>query len=147
MGTVPSSKKERKRFYAFQKANELRLELTRYILVDFGKDELLQLGKPFARLEMETLMKHAMDIQTYITKANNIYIKYLVEYKQRRLYMDEAISSAFALSRELNFIVEMYKGKINVNKYARMNESVSELINILKAWRKSENHFGSELTE
>ncbi len=143
--TVPTSKRERKTFYVFQKASELRLELCRYILFDFGKEELLKVGTQFANMEAEELLTHAKDIQTYITKANAIYISNLVEYEQRRLYMDKAIASAFALSRELNFIVDMYENRINVDKYARMDNTVSEVIALLKAWRKSENHFKNKL--
>lgn len=147
MSTVPTSKKERKKFYVFQKASELRLELTRYILFDFGKEEVRQLGYQFADMESEELIKHAKDIQTYITKANSVYIKYLVEYKERRLYIDQAIASAFALSRELNFLTDILEGHVNVNKYALMNKTVNEIIALLKAWRKSENHYGKELKE
>jgi len=75
--------------------------------------------------------------------ANNIYPTCQEELIERRLYQDKAIGQCYRLVQELQYAIEILP--VDVNKYLRFGDRIQKEIDLIKAWRKSDNKFKKKI--
>ena len=85
------------------------------------------------------------DKNACIEMANSIFITNIAEYEERRLWQDKAIGYYNRAKQELNFISNILKGKINVNKYMDSIKKIKKEIGLISAWRKADNQIKKRL--
>lgn len=75
--------------------------------------------------------------QVYI--ANSIYPVCMEELAQRRVHQGEAIGQCYHLVQELQYAIETLP--VDVNVYLRVSKDIQHEVDLIKAWRKSDNRF------
>lgn len=77
------------------------------------------------------------DIVKYIYIANNIFPTCIEEANERRVYQDKAIGCCYVLLQELHYSIENLPTSLVI--YTKFASDIQEEINLIKAWRKSDN--------
>lgn len=138
--SVIKSQRTESQFRVISLAIEIRKEITKYILYDFAHDGKLNFMNHLLlndeRFEILNDMREAVG---NLEMANSIYVTTTAEYEERRLYQTKAIAYYNRLKQELNYIVDAFPGKINLNKYMSSIKLIDEEIGLIRAWRKSDN--------
>lgn len=91
----------------------------------------------FVKDERTVIIDCLREITKHVFIANSIYPQYYEELVQRRLHQDEALGQCFRLMQELQYAIEVLP--VDVNAYTRFAEMVQDEVNLIKAWRKSDN--------
>ncbi len=126
------------KFAIAEAAKTLRVEIEQYILCDFKKREMIeQYGQSACDEERENISDYCRKIMDFITLANDIFIEEPLEYEVRRTLQDLAIGTCDSLGNELDFIAEMYRSKLNIDKYVRVAGKIKELKKAIRAWRSA----------
>ena len=79
------------------------------------------------------------DLILRYVKIANVYPSGLIEYYTRRDYQNRAIGLCFSLLT--NFQTVMHKLEIPDDKHANTLDDINHMINSLRNWRTSDNHF------
>ena len=140
MSGVPKSKRHyTDRLEVLVTMKNVRKELTKYLLKDYDKmTQNGELPKELLRNLVIAEINYLRDITDHVTIANNIYVTCQKEYEERRLHQDYAIAICRRLANEIEYMMEIAEN-ININKYARSIEHINKTVNMIKAWRKSDN--------
>lgn len=85
------------------------------------------------------------NVTKHIFIANSIYPSAIEELTERRIHQDIAIGECFRMLQELQYTIETLP--VDINKYHIFIENINKEINLLKAWRKSDNKFKRALSE
>lgn len=93
----------------------------------------------FIPLEREAIVNFLREINTNVYDANNLYPTCVSELEERRKHQDIAIGLCYALTQELQYVIESLP--VNINKYTPFAEAIQKEINLIKGWRKSDNKF------
>ena len=122
------------------------------------KNELLKIEKVMNRYETQqglnewfleksrnAIIDSLMMLMKNISLANAVYITNMDEYRERRTYQNRAIGFCGVLAQELQYVIEILP--VDVNKYTRFDKMISEQINLLKGWRKSDNKIKKKLEQ
>lgn len=146
MSNVYKAQRKPSSFEVFDNAIKMRRYITEYVLTDFAIDgKLERMEKYFLNDERKELLNDIRMIVVCLTMANSIFINNKEEYEERRLWQDRAIGYCNRLNQELQYVISTLSSKINVNKYTLIEKDIKHELNLIKAWRKSENHFKTEL--
>lgn len=94
--------------------------------------------------ERQTVKDCLRNITECVYMANSIYPTVSEELIERRLLQDRAIGQCYRLTQELQYAIETLP--VDVNKFTRFAEMIQTEINLLKAWRKSDNKFKRALS-
>ena len=117
-----------------------------YVMRDFACDGKLDKMQEFVlNDERDEILRDCRNISSCITMANCIYVTCISEYEERRKYQDLAIGYCMRIKQELQFIVDAFPRKININKYARSIKLADKEIVLIKAWRKSDKKLKEKL--
>lgn len=144
--SVIKAKRSQSSFEVFTNAAALRKELTQYVMRDFAYDGKLEQMQQFILNDERTEILHdCRNMCSCITMANNIYVTCLEEYEERRKYQDLAIGYCARIKQELQFIVDAFPHKININKYAMSIKLADKEIVLIKAWRKADKKLKEKL--
>lgn len=77
------------------------------------------------------------------TAGNSIYPSEnearIDEYIQRRRHINESIAQCYVLKQEINYVIGTLP--VDINKFKRFDEKISQLIGIYKGVRKADNRF------
>lgn len=138
--SVVLSKRGSSKFEVIDNAMNIRKKLTQYILHDFAiTDEMTESEKWFLNSSREVIVNRVRDLIANITMANNIYVTTQMEYEERRKHQDYALGNCFQLIQELQYVIDVFGGRVNVNKYMDTADAVNSEIALIRGWRKSEN--------
>ena len=99
----------------------------------------------FVEKERDTLLSLLRDICTEFITGNNIYPSNnarIAEYTERRLHMDRAIGSCYALLGELQYVIRTLP--VDINKYKNMAKSIEHEIDLIKGVRQADNRFAKD---
>lgn len=91
----------------------------------------------------ENILRCLRNMIRDITIANSIYPTTLYECDMRRHYQNLAICECEILLQEFHYIVNNIA--VNANKYMSYVGMIDEEVQLLKAWRKSDNKIRSNL--
>lgn len=80
-----------------------------------------------------------------ITQANTIYPTNETEYYDRRNYQNHAIGNCEQLLQEMQYIISVIP--VDANKYMPYVNMITREIQLLKGWRKSDNHILRKIKE
>lgn len=107
-------------------------------------DEQYEKYKLYIDTKCEEILKISDTIIKCIRIANSIYPRDVSEYWDRRRFMNYAIGLCF----DILTIYQKVTHKLHIpdDKYINEINDVGYLINSLKSWRKSDNHFLKELS-
>ena len=103
----------------------------------FAEDGIISKNNDFIRLRKYSVEKLSDELLYNIRIASSIYPQNKMEFEERRLYMDKAIGTCFAILTQYQRILRRLR--ISDEKYASSILVLSHMINSLKAWRKSDN--------
>ena len=103
----------------------------------FAEGDLAQKNRIFLEIRYRTLEQLTDRLLYYIKIANSIYPICMAEWEERRIAMDKAIGTCYAILTNYQRI--MIRLRIPDNKYTLDIQNVVRMINSLKAWRKSDN--------
>lgn len=143
--SVPKSKRSKsKRDYdaVYFKVSDDIVDLVTYHF--HATDEQYEKYKPYIDEKCEEVLRISDLILKCIRMANSIFPRNISEYWDRRRFMNYAIGLCFDLLTIYQKV--MHKLHIPDDKYLHEIEDVGHLINSMKSWRKSDNHFEKELT-
>lgn len=144
--SVIKAKRSQSSFEVFTNATALRKELTQYVMRDFAYEgKLEQMQQLVLNDERTEILHDCRNICSCITMANSIYVTCMEEYEERRKYQDLAIGYCARLKQELQFIVDTFPHKININKYAMSIKLADKEIVLIKAWRKADKKLKEKL--
>ena len=93
----------------------------------------------FIEDERKAIIDCLRSITEHVYTANSIYPTCIEELTERRIQQDLALGQCFHLVQELQYAMETLP--VDVNKYLPFGESIQKEINLIKAWRKSDNKF------
>ena len=130
------------KFEVFDTATRLRDSLTEYIIHDFAVENFGELTSTeiwFLEYLREHVINNVADLVSNITVANTVYVTSMEEYVERRKYQTLAVANCYQLVQNLQWVIDIFKGHINVEKYMTSMDCVNLEIKLLKGWRKSEN--------
>lgn len=125
---VAKYKRKESKFEVIDKFLRIRKYMTFYIMKDFGiKGKMTKVELMFLTEERSAIIETMRNIMTEINLANNIYVTNYVEYEQRRLHQDNAISYMINLYSELQYVIDVFKQKEKeekciYKKYKEQNE-------------------------
>ena len=155
MSVLKNERKESK-FEVFHQAYKLRKDLTDFLLRDFGyrkldkpcENEKQQIRREafeewFIVDERKYVLNLLRSLLRNITVANNIFPTNLAELEERRLLQDKAVGDCYNILQELQYTIETLP--VDVNKYTRFALQLEKVINLIKAWRKSDNRFKKQI--
>lgn len=109
---VAKYKRKESKFEVIDKFLRIRKYMTFYIMKDFGiKGKMTKVELMFLTEERSAIIETMRNIMTEINLANNIYVTNYVEYEQRRLHQDNAISYMINLYSELQYVIDVFKQK------------------------------------
>jgi hypothetical protein len=109
----------------------------------FAEGDLAQKNRIFLEIRYRTLEQLTDELLYYIKIANSIYPICIAEWEERRIAMDKAVGTCYAILT--NFQRIMTRLRIPDNKYTLDIQNVVRMINSLKAWRKSDNKLKDSL--
>lgn len=109
---VAKYKRKESKFEVIDKFLRIRKYMTFYIMKDFGiKGKMTKVELMFLTEERSAIIETMRNIMIEINLANNIYVTNYVEYEQRRLHQDNAISYMVNLYGELQYVIDVFKQK------------------------------------
>ena len=97
----------------------------------------------FIDRECDIVLEILREICEEFHTANSIYPSdtsaFTEEFNARRLHLDNAIAKCYVLSHELEYIFRTLP--VDLNKYKRFDDAITEQVNLFKGVRKSDNRF------
>lgn len=97
----------------------------------------------FIDREADALLEMMRKIQVEYTIGNSIYPSNtpakVMEYRERRRHMNEAISTCYALMQEIQYIGRILP--VDLNRFETITESILKQIALIKGIRKADNRF------
>lgn len=93
----------------------------------------------FIKRERDIVHQLCRGISQNLRMANTIFPMYMVEFKERRLRLDQALEYCNALQDELQYIAETIPA--DKNKYMNICLDLKKLFNYIKELRQSDNRF------
>ena len=97
----------------------------------------------FIDREADALLEMMRKIQVGYTIGNSIYPSdtpaKVMEYRERRRHMNEAISTCYALMQEIQYIGRILP--VDLNRFETITESILKQIALIKGIRKADNRF------
>lgn len=156
MSEIPKSKRKTTNIEFFDKAIDLRVELTMYLKEDLDDShQYVQAengewfrSKDFWLYEkIRNTLYNTMDsFVSNIVHANTIYINdNIYEYNTRRKYMTDAIGDLYYLKQNITYMKKMLK--VPLNKYNQFILKIDKEIERVKNWRKSDNPILNRIKE
>lgn len=136
-----------------RKKSSVDFEMIYFRLVD-GIDELMahdffaegllaDKNRTFLQIRCESLQRYTDDLLQYIKMANSIYPQCLAELDERRLAQDKAIGVCYAILTVLQRI--LMRLRVPGSKYVVDIQNIEQMINSLRAWRKSDNRLRDKI--
>ena len=107
--------------------------------------EIIQRNKWFVSARFQALQKLTDDLLYYIKIANSIFPTCMAELKERRVNMDKAIGTCYAILTQYQRI--MTRLRVPDNKYTLNIRNIMRMIGALKAWRKSDNKLRASIEQ
>ena len=142
--SVPKSKR---------KKSSVDFEMIYFRLVDgidelmahdfFAEGDLAERNRMFLQIRCESLQRFTDDLLCYIKIANSIFPQCEAELDERRLAQDKAIGVCFAVLTTLQRILQRLR--VHGSKYTTDIENIEQMINSLRAWRKSDNRLRDKI--
>ena len=109
----------------------------------FAEGLLADKNRTFLQIRCESLQRYTDDLLQYIKIANSIYPQCLAELDERRLAQDKAIGVCYAILTVLQRI--LMRLRVPGSKYVVDIQNIEQMINSLKAWRKSDNRLRDKI--
>lgn len=156
--SVVKNKRSLSRLEFYNNARKLRIDLTNWLLRDFGirdrvyripNDEEVeklvtaQYPKWFIDHTRDSILKILTNLMMNITAANSIYPINLMEVDLRRGLQDKAIANCEQLLQELIYCADVMP--LQVSKLEPYAEMIDKEIALLKGWRKTTNDIGNKI--
>ena len=152
--SVVVSKRTQSQFEVIYYVNTMRCEFETLLLRNFGLknyDEIIRKRynptlddeEKFEYInsriikEKEYISDLLRSVAHNITMANSIYATNIYECNERRIYQDRAVCICYSIKNELQHIMTFYN--IDINKLIPYQDMLDNQINLIKAWRKSDN--------
>ncbi len=142
--SVPKSKR---------KKSSVDFEMIYFRLVDgideliahdfFAEGDLAERNRTFLKIRCDSLQRFTDDLLYYIKIANSIYPQCEAELDERRLAQDKAIGVCFAVLTTLQRVLQRLR--VPGSKYTTDIENIEQMINSLRAWRKSDNRLRAKI--
>lgn len=143
----------------YNNARKLRIDLTRFLLKDFGvKNKIYKdtnednvevtIIEEYPKWIIENFRNEIINIlnsmMNNIVAANSIYPINVSECDYRRLLQDKAIADCERLFQELIFISDILP--LSLLKFEPIADRIDKEIALLKGWRKKTNDIKSKIT-
>lgn len=156
--SVIKNKRSLSRLEFYNNARKLRLNLTNWLLRDFGirdkvykihnDDELetmltAQYPKWFIDHARESVLTILTNLMLNITAANSIYPVNLMEVDLRRGLQDKAIANCEQLLQQLIYCADVMP--LQSSKIEPYAEMIDKEIALLKGWRKTTNDIANRI--
>ena len=156
--SVVKNKRSLSRLEFYNNARKLRIDLTKWLLRDFGirdrvfkikdDDELekvlyAEYPKWFIEHTRTSIITILTNLMMNITAANSIYPINLMEVDLRRGLQDKAIANCEQLLQQLVYCVDIMP--LQVSKLEPYAELIDKEIKLLKGWRKTTNDIGKRI--
>lgn len=109
----------------------------------FAEGDLAERNRTFLKIRCDSLQRYTDDLLYYIKIANSIYPQCEAELDERRLAQDKAIGVCFAVLTSLHRILQRLR--VPGSKYTTDIENIEQMINSLRAWRKSDNRLRAKI--
>ena len=109
----------------------------------FAEGGLAERNRTFLNIRCESLQRFTDDLLYYIQIANSIYPQCEAELNERRLAQDKAVGVCFAILTTLQRILQRLR--VPGCKYVMDVKNIEQMINSLKAWRKSDNRLRTKI--
>lgn len=91
------------------------------------------------------LIELCSNLTQNIRMANSIYPTTIEECNQRRQFQNLAIGNCQQLFDIFQIMMEVFR--LDINKYANYIDMINKEINLIKAWRKSDNKIKNKITK
>lgn len=156
--SVVKNKRSLSRLEFYNTARKLRIDLTNWLLRDFGirdkvykfknDDELektlyAEYPKWFIESTRKTMLTILTNLMMNITAANSIYPINMTEVDLRRGIQDKAIANCEQLLQELIYCADVMP--LQISKLEPYAEMINKEIALLKGWRKTTNDIGKRI--
>ncbi|MBO5371147.1 MAG: hypothetical protein J6A75_00325 [Lachnospiraceae bacterium] len=156
--SVVKNKRSLSRLEFYNNARKLRIDLTNWLLRDFGirdrvykvkgDDELektlyAEYPKWFIEHTRKSILTILTNLMLNITAANSIYPINLMEVDIRRGLQDKAIANCEQLLQELIYCADIMP--LQTSKIEPYAEIIDKEIALLKGWRKTTNDIGKRI--
>ena len=136
--STPKSKRRPHSFRVQDNAVQIRKTLINYVLFDFGKSEQPTNQEQLLLQKMSSRIYDCiMDLIAEIVAANSIVIIDQETLKARNSHQTKALALCHRLPQELQTVVDHVSG-INLNKYMRLADQISQEKGLIINWRKSD---------
>lgn len=103
---------------------------------DFFKDK-------FVPREYDRVLDIIADMDSAFTMGNSIFPSdtpaRFFEWLMRRIYINIAISKAYVLKREINYVIRTLS--VDINKYYGFAKKIDHLVSMMKGVRRADNRF------
>ena len=109
----------------------------------FAEGLLADKNREFLRIRCESLQRYTDDLLYFIKIANSIYPQCEAELNERRLAQDKAVGVCYAILTVLQRI--LMRLRVPGSKYVVDIQNIEQMINSLKAWRKSDNRLRDKI--
>lgn len=127
----------------FHKALQIRYSISEILANDFyykGEEK----SQWFVRKIQDKIFDMTEELMNEIIMANSIYPVILQECDERRIHQDRAIGLCYSLASEFEYIVKVFN--FDVGKFSQPLSMISDEINLLKGWRKSDNRIRDRIS-
>lgn len=156
--SVVKNKRSLSRLEFYNTARKLRIDLTNWLLRDFGirdkvykfknDDEVektlyAEYPKWFIEHTRNTTLTILTNLMMNITAANAIYPINMMEVDLRRGIQDKAIANCEQLLQELFYCADIMP--LQISKLEPYVEIIDKEIALLKGWRKTTNDIGRRI--
>ena len=109
----------------------------------FAEGLLAEKNRTFLQIRCESLQRYTDDLLYNIKIANSIYPQCEAELNERRLAQDKAVGVCYAILTVLQRI--LMRLRVPGSKYVVDIQNIEQMINSLKAWRKSDNRLRAKI--
>jgi len=109
----------------------------------FAEGLLADKNRTFLQIRCESLQRYTDDLLYYIKIANSIYPQCEAELDERRLAQDKAVGVCYAILTVLQRI--LMRLRVLGSKYVVDIQNIEQMINSLRAWRKSDNRLRAKI--
>ena len=97
----------------------------------------------FVPREYDRVLDLMAEMDSYFTMGNSIFpsetpAKFF-EWLMRRIYINIAISKAYVLKREINYVIRVLP--VDINKYYGWAKKIDHIVCLMKGVRQSDNRF------
>ena len=97
----------------------------------------------FMPREYDRVLDLMAEMDSYFTMGNSIFpsetpAKFF-EWLMRRIYINIAISKAYVLKREINYVIRVLP--VDINKYYGWAKKIDHIVSLMKGVRQSDNRF------